>query len=140
MVDKFLSCHVKRKEERKDEGEERDRKKRKYQSPIVSILYEKWKCNRIVINCFQTSIVQVDCNFSIYFVCVVLGFSTVVLLTFDTVSHIILSCEGCPVHRRTSSAILTSTYDILIAPWSCDNQNCLQTLPNASNRSPVETH
>ena len=104
MVDKFLSCHVKRKEERKDEGEERDRKKRKYQSPIVSILYEKWKCNRIVINCFQTSIVQVDCNFSIYFVCVVLGFSTVVLLTFDTVSHIILSCEGRPVHRRGASA------------------------------------
>ena len=58
MVDKFLSCHVKRKEERKDEGEERDRKKRKYQSPIVSILYEKWKCSLIVINCFQTSIVR----------------------------------------------------------------------------------
>ena len=86
------------------------------------------------INC------QVDCNFSIYFVCVVLGFSTVVLLTFDTVSHIILSCEGRPGHRRTSSAILTFTYDILIAPWSCDNQNCLQTLPNVSNVSPVENH
>ena len=69
---------------------ERDRKKRKYQSPIVSILYEKWKCNLIVINCFQTSVVQVDCNFSIYFVCVVIGFSTVVLLSFDIVSHIIL--------------------------------------------------
>ena len=83
---------------------ERDRKKRKYQSPIVSILCEKWKCNIIVINCFQTSVVQVDCNFSIYFVCVVLGFSTVMLLTFDIVSHIIFSCEGRPVHCRMFAA------------------------------------
>ena len=29
MVDKFLSCHVKRKEEREDEGEERERQKEK---------------------------------------------------------------------------------------------------------------
>ena len=57
----------------------------------------------------------------------------------DTWGQIILCCEVGPVHCRMFSCIpglylLDASNTFLPQPLSCDNQKCLQTLPNVPGR------
>lgn len=73
-------------------------------------------------------------------VCSVQGLSVSALLAFWVGSFFVVCAWGVAVLILVEClvATLASTHEMPVAPLTCDNQKCLQTLPNVSERKGLE--